>query len=147
MPSILRGAAGSSRGVRSITRLGLWLVACLSGCGEQADWIPAIKDPAFPVKGRVLLPNGKPLTSGRIEFYPVKDPGLIAHGELASDGTFELRTREPGDGAIPGEYKVRIMIPEKKEYGRLANYRDEDGSKLKATVKAEPNNLAPFRLR
>lgn len=123
------------------------LLACLAGCGGGEVWAPQVADPAFPVKGRVLLPGGKPLPAGRIEFYPVKEPGLLAHGQVNPDGTFELQTRQEGDGAIPGDYKVRILVPEKREYKRLANYRDEDGSKLTATVKPEPNVLNPFRLK
>jgi hypothetical protein len=95
----------------------------------------------------VLLPGGRPLTSGRIEFHPVQQPGLLAHGSIAADGTFTLRTRQADDGAIPGNYKVRIMIPEKREFSRLARYRDEDSSRLMATVRAEPNKLDAFQLR
>lgn len=127
--------------------IGLALVTGLSGCGDQENWAPAVTDAAFPVQGKVLLPGGKPLDSGRVEFYPVREPGLLAHGAIRPDGSFELQTRREGDGAIPGDYKVRILIPEKREYSRLANYRDEDGSKLTATVKPEPNTLAPFQLR
>jgi hypothetical protein len=116
------------------------------GCSDE-QWAPVIKDPAFPVKGKVVLPGGQPLRAGRIEFVPSKEPGLLAHGTIAADGTFALQTRQPGDGAIPGDYKVRILIPEKREFSRLARYRDEDGSRLTARVRAEPNNLEAFRLR
>jgi hypothetical protein len=135
------GSAGSSLPSR------LLLVAVLCGCGGREDWAPVIRDPAFPVRGKVILPGGKPLTSGRIEFIPVKEPGLMAYATIAPDGTFQLRTREPGDGAIPGTYKVRIMPPEKTAYRNLARYRDEDSSRLTVTIKAEPNDLAPFALR
>jgi hypothetical protein len=94
-----------------------------------------------------MLANGKPLTSGRIEFYPVNDPGRIAFGEIAPDGSFELQTRKPKDGAIPGSYKIKIMVPERREFSRLSRYRDEDSSKLTATVKSGPNELTPFVLR
>jgi hypothetical protein len=123
------------------------LLAGLTGCGNNEVWIPEVTAQAYPTKGQVLLPGGSPLKSGRIELIPVKEPGRIAIGDIASDGTFALKTREPGDGAVPGEYKVRIMIPEKAEFRRLARYRDEDGSLLKVTIKAEPNQLDPFRLK
>ena len=110
------------------------MLAGLCGCGGGENWLPEIKDAAFPVHGKVILPGGKPLKRGRVEFYPVEEPGLLAFGEIKTDGTFELQTRQPGDGAIPGPYKVRILIPEKQEYSRLARYRDEDGSKLAARV-------------
>jgi hypothetical protein len=116
------------------------------GCSDE-QWVPVVKDPAFPVKGKVLLPGGQPLRAGRIEFVPSKEPGRLAYGAIVADGTFTLQTRQPGDGAIPGDYKVRILIPEKREFSRLARYRDEDSSRLTATVRAEPNNLEAFRLR
>jgi hypothetical protein len=130
-----------------VATIGLAL-ACLGaiGCSDE-KWAPTIKDPAFPVTGKVLLPGGSPLRAGRVEFIPVKEPGLLAHGKIATDGTFTLQTRNPGDGAIPGEYKIRIMVPEKQEFSRLARYRDEDGSRLRVTVRAQPNNLDAFRLR
>jgi hypothetical protein len=125
-----------------------WVVlAGLTGCGTKEVWIPEVTEAAFPTKGKVLLPGGSPLKSGRVELIPVREPGRIAIGEIAPDGTFALKTREPGDGAVPGEYKVRIMIPEKAEFRKLARYRDEDGSLLKVTIKAEPNQLDPFLLK
>lgn len=134
--------------VQRIACAGLMLVGVISGCGGgQENWLPVPKDPAYPVRGKVVLPNGKPLNSGRIEFWPVKDPGLIAYGEIAADGTFELQTRKPGDGALPGDYKIKIMIPEKRQFARLSRYRDEDSSRLTARIKPEDNNLSPFRLK
>jgi hypothetical protein len=122
------------------------LSAAVAGCSDE-QWAPVIKDAAVPVTGKVLLPGGKPLTAGRVEFIPAREPGLLAHGAIGADGTFTLQTRSPGDGAIPGDYKVKIMIPEKREFSRLARYRDEDSSQLKVTVRAAPNALEPFRLR
>jgi hypothetical protein len=137
-------AGGTDQWIRWFVAALVWL--SVVGCGDE-QWVPVIKDVAFPVKGRVLLPGGQALPGGRIEFVPIKEPGLLAYGKIAADGTFALQTRQPGDGAIPGDYKVRIMIPEKREFSRLARYRDEDSSRLTATVRAEPNNLDVFRLR
>src|SRR3954463_7915283 len=100
------------------------LLAGLAGCGSKEVWIPEVTDPAYPARGKVLLPGGAPLKAGRVELIPVKEPGRIAYGDLAANGSFALQTRTPGDGAVPGEYKVRIMIPEKTEFRRLARYRD-----------------------
>ncbi len=138
---------GSVLAKRGSNASGLVLAICLFGCGEKETWLPQVSDPAYPVKGKVLLPGGRPLSAGRVEFYPVKEPGLLAQGEIRADGSFELHTRQDGDGAVPGDYKVRILVPEKREYRKLANYRDEDGSKLTATVKPESNTLNPFLLK
>jgi hypothetical protein len=125
----------------------LLAVAVVAGCGEKEVWLPEVTEQAYPASGKVFLPGGRPLKAGRVELIPVKEPGKIAVGEIGPDGSFALKTREPGDGAVPGEYKVRIMIPEKAEYQRLARYRDEDSSQLKVTIRPEPNRLAPFQLR
>ena len=127
--------------------MSLVLLAGLAGCGSKEVWIPDVTEQAYPAKGKVLLSGGSPLKGGRVELIPIKEPGLIAFGEIASDGSFALKTREPNDGAVPGEYKVRIMIPEKAEYRRLARYRDEDSSLLKVTIEPRDNQLAPFKLK
>jgi hypothetical protein len=119
-----------------------------AGCGTRDEqWFPVVQDPAFPVQGKIVLPNGKPLSAGRIELFPVKEPGLLSQGQIRPDGTFRLHTREADDGAVPGEYKVRIMIPERREYSRFARYRDEDGSKLVVRIEAKPNTLETIRLK
>ena len=108
----------------------------------------------YPVKGQVLLADGKPLTGGSVQFIP-KQSGLPASGKIESDGTFSLKTKTR-EGAAPGEYKVRIEpSPELlAKKGRAAQklpfaskYREYDGETgLTATIKAEPTQLEPFRL-
>ena len=139
--------ARDARTDRRLATCGLALIGMsIVGCSDE-HWAPVVKDAAFPVKGKVLLPGGQALTAGRIEFVPVKEPGRLAYSAISADGTFRLQTRQPGDGAIPGNYKVRILVPEKREFSRLARYRDEDSSRLTAIVRAEPNNMDAFRLR
>jgi hypothetical protein len=116
-----------------------------------------VTTPAYPVKGRVLLADGKPLTSGRVIFLP-KQGGMTAHGEIGSDGTFSLKTADDREGAPAGEYKVRIdpiSSTVSVKGGRLdtknlpfpQSYLDEDGETgLVATVKTEATELEPFRL-
>jgi hypothetical protein len=63
-----------------------------------------------------------------------------------------LTTRNAGDGAAPGKYKVRIEPAESKKPGRKrpsfpVKYVDEDSSGLAVTVRAEPNQLEPFTLK
>ncbi len=111
----------------------------------------------YEVKGKVLLANGKPLSGGRI-FFVRKDGTLRSEGMVGSDGSFALLTGGSGEGAPAGEYKISVE-PEDKSLlaGKKASkgkklpfpekYLDEDGSGLTATVKAEPNQLEPFRLK
>jgi len=59
-----------------------------------------------PVKG-VVLYDGKPLSEGGVQFYPV-GVGPMAAGRISKDGSFELTTANPGDGALVGEHIVVV---------------------------------------
>jgi hypothetical protein len=146
----LMGAGKSSSMVRTTC---LWLVAAVgmavAGCGQGSFR----SGPVYPVKGKVLLADGKPLRSGRVVFVS-SETALSYVGPIGDDGGFELKQ---GDlvGAPAGNYKVRIEIDETslpKRRGKSSNlpfpakYRDEDASKLIATVKAEPENAFEFKL-
>jgi hypothetical protein len=122
----------------------------LAGCGGPAPYRGAL----YPVKGQVLLGDGKPLPGGTVRFIP-KQGGLPASGQIEADGTFSLKSKTR-EGAAPGEYKVRIepsaeLLTKK---GRAApklpfasKYREYDGETgLTATIKAEATRLEPFRL-
>jgi hypothetical protein len=120
----------------------------LAGCGGSSFSTPA----TYEVKGRVLLASGKPLAAGRVTF--VAADGLLpqASGEIQPDGEFSLTTRVPGDGAVPGKYKVRIEPVEGKSRrpnrpGFPVKYVDEDSSGLVVTVRAGTNQLDPIRLK
>jgi hypothetical protein len=119
----------------------------MNGCGGYTS-----SAPTYEVRGKVLLANGKTLSAGRVTF--VAADGLLpqASGEIQPDGDFVLTTRNAGDGAAPGKYKVRIEPAESKKPGRKrpsfpVKYVDEDSSGLAVTVRAEPNQLAPFTLK
>ena len=66
-----------------------------------------------PVSGKVSF-NGAPVPGGTITFYPAGEGGdsRPASGAVNPDGTFSLTTYEPGDGAVPGKYKVGFSPPE-----------------------------------
>ena len=123
------------------------VMVCLAGC--QGSYSSA---PTFEVKGKVLLSNGKPLGAGRVTF--VAADGLLPEvsGEIQPDGGFALTTRNPGDGAAPGKYKVRIepagrRNPRKVKPTFPAKYVDEDSSGIEVVVRSEPNQLGPFTLK
>jgi len=131
----------------------IWLVAAVgmtvAGCGQGSFR----SGPDYPVKGKVLLADGKPLRSGRVVFVS-SATALSYAGPIGDDGGFELKQ---GDrvGAPAGDYKVRVEIDETslpKSRGKSSNlpfpakYRDEDTSKLTATVKAESEKPLEFKL-
>jgi len=146
----LRGTGKSNPMVRTAW---VWLVAAVgtavAGCGQSSFR----SGPDYPVKGKILLADGKPLRSGQVVFVS-SETALSYVGPIGDDGGFELKQ---GDrvGAPAGNYKVRIEINESslpKRPGKSSNlpfsakYRDEDSSKLTATVKAEPENPFEFKL-
>jgi hypothetical protein len=122
-----------------------------TGCGGSGP--PRVT--TFKVDGQVLLSNGKPLTNGRVTFVPTITDGsaLPASGEIGADGRFSLTTREPGDGAAVGEYKVRIDSPPiptgpgKAKSPFPQRYSDIDNTDLAITIRSETNNLSPFVLK
>jgi hypothetical protein len=131
------------------------LAAGLSGCG-QSEAPPIVS--VYEVKGKVLLAGGKPLSGGHVYFVP-KDGATTSDAKIGPDGTFSLTTGNSGEGAPPGEYKVRIEPDDPtllaiggptKRGKRLpfpARYLDEDGSGLTAKVEPKNNQLDPFVLK
>jgi hypothetical protein len=136
-----------------------WLMAIgLGGCGGTS----AIEPQALYVtKGKVVLADGRPLSSGKIEFVPLQAKVAETIGEINPDGSFTIKTHDldQGEGASVGDYKIRIR-PGRKDLVRRgaslvvdrsrlpfnAKYLDEETSQLTATVKPGPNELPPFRL-
>jgi hypothetical protein len=76
------------------------------GCGDSSG-LPR----RYPVSGTVTY-QGKPLEGGNVNFTPT-DPanGRAASGAI-SGGQYSLTTHNPGDGALPGSYKVSIVAKE-----------------------------------
>jgi hypothetical protein len=128
------------------------LCAVLAGCGHS-DSLPVLD--VYQVKGTVLLADGQPLSGGWISFVPKGDLSVTPGGEIRPDGTFSIATGGSGDGAPPGEYKVRVEAPQllqasKRSRGKPlipSKYNDEDSSGLVITVRAEPNQLTPIVLK
>jgi hypothetical protein len=64
----------------------------------------------YPVHGRVLYEDGRPLTEGNV-IGESTDGGeiVMAQGDVRSDGTFRWGTLKPGDGARPGKYRIAVL--------------------------------------
>ncbi len=87
----------------SIVRRGNWFGLVLlasAGCGSPPGLVP--------VKGTVTL-DGKQLATASVQFVAQDPGGRDATGTTDEDGVFTLSTLKPGDGAIPGKYKVVIQ--------------------------------------
>jgi hypothetical protein len=83
-------------GPRALLALVCLPAAFLSGCGGPK---------LAKVSGKVTY-NGKPVTGGKIMFYP--ESGRMAMGEIALDGTYSLTTFKAGDGALVGSHRIAI---------------------------------------
>jgi hypothetical protein len=103
-----------------------------------------------PAGGRVLFSDGRPVTSGMIEFVPV-DSGPAARGRIEPDGHFVLQT---GDrpGASAGNYRIVViqMVVAEGAQAHLgarhmssmvhAKYARTDTSGLSRDIQAGVNN-------
>ena len=117
------------------------LLVVAAGCGESNP-LRGVK--LYPVRGKVMLTDGKPLTSGRVAFVGTNST-FASTADIASDGTFTFKGAS-GDGLPEGSYKIRIEIGGagsvvKGPRGKLSatapfalKYLDEDSSELTRTV-------------
>ena len=101
----------------SMLRLGIALVslaalAGVMGCGDRGPKLAS-------VRGTVTY-KGKPVPNGTVTFIPAS--GQHATGEIRPDGSYTLTSFRPGDGAIPGTYKV-VVVAIQDMTGRLPEDR------------------------
>ena len=74
----------------------------------------------YSVHGTVTY-KGENLARGQITFVPEAPDGQAASGQI-EDGYYSLSTLTPGDGAVPGKYKVTVVA------------RDFDPEKVRSAV-------------
>ncbi|MEX2168315.1 MAG: hypothetical protein WD851_03320 [Pirellulales bacterium] len=120
------------------------LVACsLTGCGQTSSHLPVtgivkFSDGTVP-KGDIASITFQPTAAG---------PGTKgASGNIGADGSFELRTVKPGDGALPGDYRVTVHVMQGYPDGKsmVADiYTRASATPLNATVAAGAENHFDF---
>jgi hypothetical protein len=138
--------------IRMSILLGLLFVLAGSGCSPSA---PAVAK-AYPVKGKVVLASGTPISAGRVHLHPRDNAmGVEAFGEIEKDGTFTLTTYAVRDGAVPGHYAVTVE-PYSYKTGNLKldkatripkRYWEPGTSDLTVEVTSQDNLLPPISLR
>lgn len=94
--------SSTNRSRRAACCLSALIFLSVAGC--ESNPLSGVK--LYPVKGNVLLPNGKPLTSGQIVFVGTKST-ITGTANIESDGGFAFKGAS-GDGLPEGEYKIRI---------------------------------------
>ncbi|MEM8678482.1 MAG: hypothetical protein AAGF97_03910 [Planctomycetota bacterium] len=111
-------------------------VLLLAGCAQDGSGL-------VRVRGTLKYEDGTPVTGelATIVFQPDTNkrpvPPKSASGTIGPDGSFELMTQEPGDGAHPGTYKVVLKVWEnyrEQEPGVDQQYADARTTPLDATV-------------
>jgi hypothetical protein len=119
------------------------LAALLAGC--SGNHAAALGTP-YPVKGKVTLPDDKPLPDVNVVF----SGPASAVAKTKGDGTFAFDGEK---GGLPeGEYQVRLEVAEMKKPIKNATlpfpsrYLDEDASGLRAKVTAAGPNDFEFKL-
>ena len=131
-----------------------FLILVPLGCG-QTDRGPKL----YPVKGQVFLKD-KPAIGARLVLVPVDDPKAEKPSAIVDEnGSFQLATRQPGDGAPAGEYFVSItwferrkIDPRKEDDTQQfvdklgGRYADPKASKLKVKITEGPNEIPSFKL-
>ena len=126
------------------------ILVAIAGCGGEDGPV------AYPVKGMVTF-QGKPVTQGSILFTSTNPELPGANGRLGADGSYQLTTREQGDGAAAGEYKVIIRAfdgPEQPSDTSSApprplvplKYTKPGSTPLTKTVKKQELNRIDFEL-
>ncbi|MEO2047555.1 MAG: hypothetical protein ABGX16_13395 [Pirellulales bacterium] len=125
--------------------LGAIFLAAFVGCGKA--------NPYLPVTGVVKFDDGT-VPKGDISsitFQPTSG-GLDskgAQGTIEADGSFQLHSERPGDGAKPGSYAVTVHImvgyPKGKSVVPL-RYTDPRKTPFSAEVTADGENQFSFTI-
>src|SRR5438105_4152232 len=77
----------------------------LTGCSNSSQ------PPTYPVTGTVTS-QGKPVAGAAITFVPTGKEGEAASAITDAAGKYALTTWRAGDGARPGEYRVKVSKQE-----------------------------------
>jgi hypothetical protein len=118
------------------------LAALLAGCGGKDPLSAAF----YPVKGKVTLPDGKPLPDVEVIF----SGPVTGHAITDGDGNFAFKGEK--EGLPEGVYQVHLEVVRAKVSGKKVvptfppKYGDEDTSGLTAKVTAAGPNEFNFPL-
>jgi hypothetical protein len=78
----------------------VFLLTAATGCGSGR----------YPVTGRVTYEDGSPVPAGIvIAEATVEGETVGVQANIESDGSFSWGADSPGDGALPGNYRVMVM--------------------------------------
>jgi hypothetical protein len=123
-----------------LTALAVLLLSTVApGCGGRQQ-----------VTGRVTYEDGTPVPEGTVIGEAEVDGKPVGvQGNIEKDGTFRLGGAKPGDGALPGHYRVLVMPralgDSEKSQGKLpavdGKYGKYETSGITIDVKPGKNDL------
>jgi hypothetical protein len=121
----------------------LFITLVLAGCSKGISYVPVTGTVKF-ADGSV--PQGEIAT---ITFQPADAAPNAkgASGKIADDGSFSLHTLQPGDGALPGAYRVTVHVMQGYPNGRsmvAEKFTRPDTTPLTATVEVDGENHFDF---
>ena len=126
-----RGYAGPRlRGLFVFSTLSL---AVAAGCGSGN---PLSGQTLYPVKGKIVLHDGKPLAAGRVGFF-VATKSTLSIGRPSSRAMADSTFKSPsGDGLPAGEYRVVVEpalddAPEAPSRNRRRVFRSPESTPMK----------------
>jgi hypothetical protein len=91
----------------SLTAVLMSALLVVIGCGGGG---PPPRPEGVKVGGKVLLPNGSPLTGGTLILRP--EAGLYgATAQIQPDGSFKLRDTSNTETVVQGKYQVFVAFP------------------------------------
>lgn len=131
------------------------LLMIVFGCsGRRADRWTRMRPTTYPVRVHVVW-NGEP-TEDVLVVFESADRAAMAVGRTDARGVCQLKTFDPGDGAVAGEHRVRIekiIVTGTAGDGRILDasimpktYADPGTSGLTASVVATGNNDFTFEV-
>jgi hypothetical protein len=118
------------------------LIVLLLGCGDAGSGPPP-KPVGFKVSGKVLLPNGSPVTSGILSLRP--ESGLYgATASIGADGSFTL-LESGAESIVTGKYFVYVRVTDdelaKKIPAKYQESSEDIDSDVVVDIQGDTSNL------
>jgi hypothetical protein len=114
--------------VRFVMGLASCSLALLAGCGGGERLEGTVN-----AGGTVTL-DGKAVDGATVSFVPDGE-GRSASAMTSSDGTFRLTTVNPGDGAIPGRYRISVTKLSQATGDGRASSQEEGMNQIRERMK------------
>jgi hypothetical protein len=133
---------GDQKSVRNSFAIAVLLLSV--GCAEQGPRL-------FRATGTVSF-NNKPIPKAKLVFHPQFDgPGWMPVAVVDDESTFQISTKQPGDGALPGRYIVTVVWhadPDDEDSPNLLppRFADPKTSNLEVVVDPDSRELPPLQL-